>query len=83
MCGQRYGRLNLDLHAMTEAPESQTHVVDVVGAYCGMADQSYRGRPKEKSPDRRSASGGSGTVGAFPRAHPARVAIVCDRQMTT
>ena len=22
-------------------------------------------------------------MGAFPRAHPARVAIVCDRQMTT
>jgi hypothetical protein len=28
MRGQRYARLNLDLHAMTEAPESQTHVVD-------------------------------------------------------
>jgi hypothetical protein len=30
MWGQRYARLNLDLHAMTEAPESQTHVVDRV-----------------------------------------------------
>ena len=31
MRSQRYARLNLDLHAMTEAPESQTHVVDRVG----------------------------------------------------
>jgi hypothetical protein len=31
MRGQRDARLNLDLHARTEAPESQTHVVDRVG----------------------------------------------------
>ena len=28
MHGQRYAHLNLDLHVMTEAPESQTHVGD-------------------------------------------------------
>ena len=40
MCGQRYARLNLDLHAMTEAPESQTHVVNVVGRVLWHGGQS-------------------------------------------
>ena len=37
MRGQRDARLNLDFHAMTEAPESQTHVVNLSGVYFGMA----------------------------------------------
>ena len=48
MRGQRYARLNLDLHAMTEAPESQTHVVNVVGRVLWHAT-NQRGRPKIKS----------------------------------
>ena len=50
MHGQRDARLNLDLHAMTEAPESQTHVVDRVRCVLRHGGQSYRGRPKKRAP---------------------------------
>ena len=40
MRGQRCARLNLDLHAMTEAPESQMHVLNRVGCVFLTFDQS-------------------------------------------
>ena len=52
MRGQRYARLNFDLHAMTEAPESQTHVVNVVGRVLWHRPIITRS-PKRKSPDSR------------------------------
>ena len=54
MRGQRYARLNLDLHAMTEAPESQTHVVNVVGRVLWHATIITRS-PKRKEPRRGQA----------------------------
>ena len=40
MRGQRDARLNLDFHAMTEAPESRMHVVNVVGRVLWHGGQS-------------------------------------------
>ena len=41
--------VNLDLHAMTEAPEGQTHVVNHIGVYFGMRPIITRS-PKDKEP---------------------------------
>jgi hypothetical protein len=40
MRGQRDARLNLDLHTMTKAPESQMHVVDRVGCVLRPTDHN-------------------------------------------
>ena len=64
MRGQRDARLNLDFHAMTEAPESQMHVVDRVRCVLRHAINHNPVAQKTKSPDRRSSCRGSGTVGA-------------------
>ena len=53
MRGQRDARLNLDLHAMTKAPESQMHVVDRVGCVLRHATDHNAVAQKKKSPDRR------------------------------
>ena len=61
MRGQRYARLNLDFHAMTKAPESQTHVVDRVGCVLRHV------RPKRKEPRQDAICQGSccdGRVGS-------------------
>ena len=50
MRGQRDARLNLDFHAMTEAPESQTHVVDRVGCVLRHATNHNAVAQKKRAP---------------------------------
>ena len=50
MRGQRDARLNLDLHARTEAPESQTHVVDRVGCVLWHATKQNAVAQKKRTP---------------------------------
>ena len=50
MRGQRYALLNVNLHAMTEAPGSQTHVVNVVGRVLWHASNHNAVAQKKRAP---------------------------------
>ena len=71
MRGQCYVRLNLDFHAMTEAPESQTHVVNRVGWVLRhgpiIVDAPAQ---KIKSPDRMAPGRGSSWLSHNGRVAP-------------
>ena len=82
MRGQRDARLNLDFHAMTEAPESQMHVVDRVRCVLRHATNHNAVAQKKRAPtgdNPAEAPGQWACQGGHP---PGSMAIVRDRQAT-
>ena len=81
MRGQRDARLNLDLHAMTEAPESQMHVIDRVRCALRHATNHNAAAQKKRAPtgDSPAEAPGQWAPGSHP---PGSLAIVRDRQAT-